>query len=234
MKTPILDPRGLVLRTLLAGLLLCCSGLGLAASKATIDARIRASLSALYEEYPEARELVAQAKGILVFPQVFKAGFILGGEYGEGALLIGGRPVQYYRTAGLSLGAQAGAQGKAQVVMFMNDEVLAKFRQSRGWEAGVDGSIAVTQFGTAGSLNTRTIREPIVGFVFSNRGLMLNASFAGSKFWKIEKKDPQQVAPAAPPPPRSVDAPLSTTPPTTQITTPPTTSEAPVESSAAW
>ncbi|MEM1435510.1 MAG: YSC84-related protein [Pseudomonadota bacterium] len=184
---------------LLLGLLL--GGTATAASKTEIDAEIRASLGKLYEEYPEARELVAQAKGLLVFPQVLKAGFILGGEFGEGALLLGGRPVQYYRTTGLSFGLQAGAQGKAQVIMFMNDEVLAKFRQSKGWEAGVDGSIAALEFGTGGTLNTRTVKAPIVGFVFDNRGLMVNASLAGSKFWRIEKQDPNAIAPAEPPAP---------------------------------
>jgi lipid-binding SYLF domain-containing protein len=197
-----------LLRLLLPALLLSAvvSSPASAASKAEIDAEIRASLGKLYEEYPEARELVAQAKGLLVFPQVLKAGFILGAEFGEGALLIGGRPIQYYRTTGLSLGLLAGAQGKAQVIMFMNDEVLATFRQSKGWEAGVDGTIAALEFGTGGTLSTRTIKAPIVGFVFDNRGLMVNASLSGSKFWRIEKNDPNAVAPAAPPAPPAAPA----------------------------
>lgn len=179
----------------------CLAGSAQAASKAEIDAQIRASLASLYEEHPAARELVAQAKGLLVFPQIFKAGFILGGEFGEGALLIGGRPVQYYRTTGLSIGIQAGAQGKSQVVMFMNDEVLAKFRQSNGWEAGVDGSVAVVEFGTGAAINSNTIKQPIVGFVFNNRGLMVNASLAGNKFWRVQKEEPGQVAPTPSTPP---------------------------------
>lgn len=172
---------------LLLLLLGAVSQAALAASKAEIDARVEGALEDLYERSPAARELAGKASGILVFPRVLKAGFGLGGEYGEGSLLVNGQPVQYYRVASASVGFQIGGQARAQVLMFMTDEALSGFRQSNGWEAGVDGSIALIEFGVGEDVNTQTGTEPIVGFVFGNKGLMYNLSLEGTRFWKIDK-----------------------------------------------
>lgn len=158
-----------------------------AASKVEIDARVQGALTDLYQRSPAARELAGKASGMLVFPRVFKAGFGVGGEYGEGSLLVGGSPVQYYRVASASVGFQIGGQSRAQVMMFMTDEALRDFRSSNGWEAGVDGSIAVIEFGVGESLSTHSVTQPIIGFVFGNKGLMYNLSLEGTKYWKIDK-----------------------------------------------
>jgi lipid-binding SYLF domain-containing protein len=170
---------------LLVALLL--PGTAAGASKVEIDARVKGALEQLYQRSPAARDLSAKATGILVFPRILKGGFGLGGEYGEGSLLIHGAPVQYYRLASASLGFQIGGQSRAQVLLFMTDEALQGFRSSNGWEAGVDGSIAVIEFGVGESLSTYSASEPIIGFVFGNKGLMYNLSLEGSKYWKIDK-----------------------------------------------
>ena len=126
-------------------------------------------------------------QAILVFPDVIKIGFGIGGEYGEGSLLIGGKPEAYYATAAGSFGFQLGAQFKAQLILFMTDAALQRFRDSNGWEAGVDGSVAIATLGVGGRLDTKTMQQPIVGFVFSNRGLMYNLTLEGSKITRIER-----------------------------------------------
>lgn len=156
-------------------------------SRDELDARVHETVASLYEKSSAAQELSADAKGILVFPHVYKAGIGVGGEYGEGALLIDNQPVAYYNTAGASIGFQLGAQRMSQVIMFMSNEALEKFRNSKGWEAGVDGSVAIANLGAGGSLNTETLQQPIIGFVFSNEGLMYNLSLAGSKITEINK-----------------------------------------------
>lgn len=158
-----------------------------AASKTEIDARVDGALEELYGRSAAARELAGKASGILVFPRVIKAGFGIGGEYGEGALLVNGAPVQYYRVTSASVGFQIGGQARAQVLMFMTDEALRSFRSSEGWEAGVDGSVALIEFGAGGDISTHSATEPIIGFVFGNKGLMYNLSLEGTKFWKIER-----------------------------------------------
>jgi len=158
-----------------------------AASRVEIDARVRGALEQLYERSPAARELAAQASGILVFPRILKAGLGLGGEYGEGSLLVGGTPVQYYRVASASVGFQLGGQARAQVLMFMTEDALNGFRNSNGWEAGVDGSIALIEFGVAENLSTFSVTDPIIGFVFGNKGLMYNLSLEGTKYWTINR-----------------------------------------------
>lgn len=163
------------------------AGTANAATKTEIDARVSGALETLYEQSPAARDLSGKAAGILVFPRIIKAGFGLGGEYGEGSLLVGGSPVQYYRVAGASVGFQIGGQARAQVLMFMTDESLATFRASNGWEVGVDGSVAVVEFGVGEDLTSRSAQEPIIGFVFGNKGLMYNLSLEGSRFWKVVK-----------------------------------------------
>ncbi|GGO79618.1 lipoprotein [Marinobacterium nitratireducens] len=158
-----------------------------AASREEIDAKADEALQTLYQESQAARELALQAKGVLVFPEVYKAGVGIGGEYGEGALRIGGQTVDYYSTASASIGLQLGAQIKSQVVLFMTQEALDKFRTSKGWEAGVDGSVAIATLGTGGTIDTHTLQQPIIGFVFSNKGLMANLTLEGSKITRMDK-----------------------------------------------
>lgn len=182
----LIQPRPL-LSWLLAAAVALAAGTAGAAPKAEIDARVTGALEQLYQRSPAARELAGKASGILVFPRVLKAGFGLGGEYGEGSLLVNDQPVQYYRVASASVGFQIGGQARAQVLMFMTDQALTDFQNSDGWEAGVDGSIAIVEFGVGEDLSTYSGTEPIVGFVFGNKGLMYNLSLEGTRFWKVSK-----------------------------------------------
>jgi lipid-binding SYLF domain-containing protein len=166
---------------------LCGATAANAASKEEIDANVREALEAFYKHTSAGAELAKKSKGMLVFPSVIKAGIGIGGEYGEGALLIDGKPVAYYNTAAASIGFQLGAQARTQIVLFMNDKVLSSFRNSSGWQAGVDGSVALATLGAGGGIDTQTAQEPIIGFIFSNKGLMYNLTFEGSKITKINK-----------------------------------------------
>lgn len=158
-----------------------------ASSKAELDATVRESLSNLYEKSVAARSLGKDAKGILVFPKIIKGGVFVGGEYGEGALLINNQVVDYYNTASASIGFQFGAQLRSQIIMFMTDEALDKFRNSKGWEAGVDGSIAIAEFGVGETIATNTVKAPIIGFISNNKGLMYNLTLEGSKITRLNK-----------------------------------------------
>ena len=159
----------------------------LAASAVEIDAKADSALKMFYEKVGPAKELSAKAKGILIFPDVIKAGFGIGGEYGEGALRINGKTVEYYNTAAASIGLQLGAQEKAVILLFLDGKALDDFRKSNGWEAGVDGSVAVVEWGAGGSVDTSNIKDPIIGFVFGNKGLMFNLTLEGSKMSKIKR-----------------------------------------------
>ena len=159
----------------------------IAASAVEIDAKADSTLKMFFEKVGPAKELSAKSKGILVFPDVIKAGFGIGGEYGEGALRINGKTVEYYNTAAASIGLQLGAQEKAIILLFMDGKALDDFRKSDGWEAGVDGSVAVVEWGTGGSIDTTNIKDPIIGFVFGNKGLMFNLTLEGSKMSKMKR-----------------------------------------------
>ncbi len=158
-----------------------------AASRAEIDAEVRQALKDFQRHTSAGHELSQKAAGMLVFPSVVKAGIGVGGEYGEGALLIGGKPVAYYNIAAASIGLQLGAQARSEIILFMTENALSKFRASEGWKAGVDGSIALVTVGTGGSIDTETAKKPIIGFIFSNKGLMANLTFEGSKITKIDR-----------------------------------------------
>jgi lipid-binding SYLF domain-containing protein len=158
-----------------------------AASAAEIDAEVAAALVRFYEEVPAAKDLAKKAKGILIFPKVVKAGFGIGGEYGEGALRIGGKSVGYYNTAAASIGLQIGVQARAEVLMFMTQEALDRFRASDGWEVGVDGSVTVVKTGAAGEIDTTSFSDPVIGFIFGEQGLMANLSLEGAKITKMDK-----------------------------------------------
>lgn len=161
---------------------------GSAARKIVLDARIDEAIEQFYERTSAGKKLAEQSKGMLVFPSVGKAGIGIGGEYGEGALIIDGEKVQYYSTAAASLGIQLGVQTKRQIILFMEQADLDSFRKSEGWEFGVDGSVAIATLGTGGEIDMKTLNQPVVGFVFGNKGLMANISLEGTKLTKIEKK----------------------------------------------
>lgn len=150
-----------------------------------INAGVDATLSKLYQAAPDSRDLVARAKGVLVFPNVVEGSFIVGAEYGKGALRVGNRTEGYYSTTAASIGFQAGAQSKAIVLLFMTQDALDKFRQSNGWTVGADATVALANIGANGSIDTNTAQQPIIGFVMTNTGLMAGVSLQGAKITKI-------------------------------------------------
>ena len=152
-----------------------------------IDAHVNAALDRFVAEVKGGRELLAKASATLVLPRVVKGGVIVGGEYGEGALREGGRTVAYYSVASASLGLTLGGEVKDIVILFMEESALRKFRKSEGWEAGVDGNIAVIKTGGGASIDTTSVREPIIGFVVGVKGLLVDASLKGSKFSPIKR-----------------------------------------------
>jgi len=158
-----------------------------AATAKEIDASVDATLERLYGEVRDGKKLVQEAKGVLVFPKVYKAGFGIGGEYGEGALRINGKTVDYYSTAAGSFGFQIGAQKKSIILLFMQDETLSHLRRSSNWKAGADASIAVISVGAGGSIDTAKLNEPIVAFIIGQKGLMYNLTLEGTKFTKLQK-----------------------------------------------
>ena len=149
-----------------------------AASAREIDVSVDVALERFYKEVPGSQGFVKKSKAVLVFPSVIKAGIGIGAEYGEGAMRIGGKTVEYYNTMAASIGFQLGAQAKSIVMLFMEKGALKEFRNSEGWKAGVDGSVALINLGMGDSLDTINVKDPIVAFVFGQKG---------SKFNKLKK-----------------------------------------------
>lgn len=170
-----------------AALLLLVTGVAGAETGGEIDAHVNAALKRFVAEVRGGAGLLAKAHAVLVLPRVVKGGVIVGGEYGEGALREGGRTVAYYNVASASLGLTLGGEMKDLLIFFMEESALRKFRQSEGWEAGVDGNIAVVNTGGGASVDTTTVKEPIIGFVVGVKGLLVDASFKGSKFSPIRR-----------------------------------------------
>ena len=151
-----------------------------------IDAGYHESLERLYASTPGSRELVAKARGVLVFPHVLQAGLVVGGAYGEGELRVGGRVDSYYNTTTGSIGWQIGAQSRALVFLFMTQDSLDRFRDGQGWAGGVDASVAVLKVGANGSIDANAAQAPTIAFVMTNAGLMANLSLEGTKVTRIK------------------------------------------------
>jgi lipid-binding SYLF domain-containing protein len=136
------------------------------------------------------QQLLATAKGVLVFPDVIKAGAGIGAEFGEGALRVRGQTVAYYSFASASIGLQLGVQKKDIIIVFLQDAALSRFRAkgpNEGWQVGVDGSVVMVNVGAGASIDTEKINQPIIGFVVGQKGLMYNLTLEGSKITKINK-----------------------------------------------
>lgn len=174
-----------VLYVFVVGILLCAWGVAMAASAAQIDRNADAALRNLYANSPKAKVLAGKAKGILVFPSIIKGGFIVGGQFGEGALRVGGKTVGYYNTVAASYGLQAGAQAFGYAMFFMNEGALEYLQNSSGWEVGTGPSIVIVDEGAAAGLTTTTARDDVYAFFFSQKGLMAGLGLQGSKITKI-------------------------------------------------
>ena len=150
-----------------------------------IDAGIESSLNRFTEEIQGAESYLEGARGILVIPRMWKAGVLLGFEFGEGALIVDGIKIQYYKALTTSLGLQVGVGSKDLIMIFFDDTAMDNFLYSSGWEVGVDGAVAFLSRGAVGAVDTNTFKDPIVGFVFGQKGVLAGVSMEGTKFTKI-------------------------------------------------
>jgi len=162
-------------------------GAARAASAEEINADANATLHRFVEQNPSAQELGRKAAGVLIFPSVLKAGLGVGGQYGEGVLIVHGNATGYYNIVSASFGFQLGAQSQAIIIIFMTEEALAQFQNAYGWKVGIDGSIVVITLGAGGTIDTDNLTSPIIGFIFDQTGLMYSLSLEGSKISRIER-----------------------------------------------
>jgi lipid-binding SYLF domain-containing protein len=157
------------------------------ADKATeLDGKVDAALDRFYKHVKDGKQVAAKADGLLVMPSVKKGALIIGGEYGRGALRIGGKTVGYYSMVSGSVGLQIGGQAKDLIIAYMSSDALKKFRDSKGWTAGVDGNVALITVGAGESAMTAAANKPIVAFVFDVKGLIADMSLKGAKFNKLD------------------------------------------------
>jgi lipid-binding SYLF domain-containing protein len=158
-----------------------------AKTAAEINADANRTLQRFYKEVNGAKELTSSAKALLVMSGVTKAGFFVGGQYGQGVLRIGGKSRGYYNLVAGSYGLTFGAEKMDIIIAFMTQEALNQFKKVEGWEVGVDGNVALIDVGGGKRLDTTSLKDPVVAFVFSPKGLMFDVSLKGAKFTKINK-----------------------------------------------
>ncbi len=188
-----MNKRLILASALLCSLMAACStttpgmnGSDPMAKRTSIDANVDAALTKLTSQNPSSAAMLQRARGVLVFPNVVSAGFVVGGSYGTGELRVGGRPEAYYSTTAASVGLLAGADSKAMYILFMTDDALNKFRSSKGWTAGADASVSVLNAGADIGIDTQTATRPVVGYVLTNAGLMANVAIDGTKITKLD------------------------------------------------
>ena len=194
-----------IFRSAAALLVILFAGSVLAALADNIDSESNKALEVFRDKVKGADVFLDQAAGYLIFPRVIKVGIGIGVETGEGVLRVGDSSVDrcaadrvgggeselssvnYYRTPSGSIGLQLGAQAKSMVIVFMTQDALKQFRDSRGWKVGVDGSVALIDMGKGKTLDSHNIKDPVVGFIYGSKGMMLNLTLEGSKFSKLDK-----------------------------------------------
>jgi len=175
------------LMTLIASCVILLSSYSMAEPAEVINAKANAALVQFKKEVKGAEEFLSRVKGYIIFPSVVKGGFIVGGEYGEGVLRVNGEAQGYYSIASGSVGFQLGLQKTSYIIAFASESALNNFQKSDGWEAGVDGSIAVAKWGIGKDIGSISFEKPIYAFVFGAKGLMYNLTLEGTKFTKINR-----------------------------------------------
>ncbi len=145
------------------------------------------ALEVLFRANPVATDISKQARGVLVFPNIVKAGLIIGGSYGEGVLKQGGKVAGYYNSVSASWGLQAGAQSYGYAVFLMNDKAVGYLNQSKGWEIGVGPTVVIVNEGVAKNLSSTTLKDDAYAFIFNQQGLMAGVNIEGSKVSRIKR-----------------------------------------------
>lgn len=189
MKSGRGSSRFRIVMLLLVSLALLVFGPGssLAKTAQEIDEHVDAAIQQFERDIKGGRELVHRAAGVLVFEGVIKAGLGVGGEHGEGALRISGKTVGYYSISGASIGLQIGGQKRDILIAFMDPAELQKFRAGSAFKVGGDMSVAVAKMGAGGGIDSQTMKQPVVGFIYGEKGLMGNLTLEGSKITKEKK-----------------------------------------------
>ncbi len=177
---------GLVAATLLP-MLFTSTGAHAASRAKDIDKDAAHALEVLYRTSPVAEDVSKKARAVLVFPKIVKAGLIIGGSYGEGALRKGGKTSAYYNSVSASWGLQAGAQSYGYVVFLMNDKAVDYLASSKGWEIGVGPTVVIVNEGVAKNLSSTTLQDDAYAFIFGQTGLMAGVSIEGAKISRIQR-----------------------------------------------
>jgi lipid-binding SYLF domain-containing protein len=162
-----------------------CSGAVAAVKDSDLDLRVQATLENFYSQNPSHHELVDKASGVLVFPQITKAGVGIGGERGRGVLLVNGSEVGRYEIKGASVGATLGYSGRSEVILFMTQEARDKFELSKGWTIGADVGVAIASKGAGAQYDSETLQRPILAFVIGEHGLIGDVSLQGEKITRV-------------------------------------------------
>jgi lipid-binding SYLF domain-containing protein len=161
------------------------AGAALALDTAAVDQQVSATLQHFYSLADKNKGLADGAAAVLVFPRITKAGAGVGGEHGDGALLVNGKTMGYYSVSGASVGLTLGVSRHSEVILFQTPEARDKFIHSQDWSIGADTSVAVAKKGAGGNYDTQTLSKPVIAFVFGEKGLMGDVSLAGAKISKI-------------------------------------------------
>ena len=177
----------LFLTAVVAGTIVAVPSPSEATSGREIDKEANETLHSFVRQISGARELANKAAGVLVFPSVVKAGFGLGGEYGEGLLIVDKRPAGYYNLISASFGFQLGVQERSVLIIFMTKSALDSFNRRAGWKVGVDGSVAIITVGIGRSIDSDKVTDPVIGFILDPKGLMYNLTLEGSKITRIDR-----------------------------------------------
>jgi lipid-binding SYLF domain-containing protein len=158
-----------------------------AASAAEIEQNVNSAVKKLAAKHPWTKELAEKAKGVLIFPSIVKGGFMVGGQYGEGALRKQGKTVAYYNTVSASYGLQLGLQKYGYALFFMTDSALQYLDRSDGWELGTGPSVVIIDKGMAGGITTTTAGSDVYAFFFDQEGMMAGLGLHGTKITRIKK-----------------------------------------------
>ncbi len=180
----ILTRRSFIAAAAATSLAACNNGLATNATQ-TLEGRVNATLNELFTTYPNSRPLVENARGVLIIPVMTEAAFGVGGSYGEGALRINNKTVDYYSAAQATVGFQAGARQYAHVLVFQTDAALQNFRSTAGWVAGAGAFYALPKDGLSFGTDTVTNQRPVLAMIFGQTGIMAGATIEGTKYTRI-------------------------------------------------
>ena len=169
--------KNLIVGIAVAGLMACAGAPDTQRERTQLQQQASTTLSTMTSKDPSLGPLLDSAAGYVVFPNVGKGAFVVGGAHGQGVLYQRGMPIGYVELQQASIGAQVGAQSFAELIVLQSSDDVRRIKDGTFSLSGNASAVALSA-GIAGSTD---FRDGTAVFVMPRGGAMAEVAIGGQR-----------------------------------------------------